>query len=385
VRLAAAPHDGEAISYRAAAIPAIFGAIAARQGRLDEADRSLSRSQRVLSRRGDPLFQLELGFARALHLYEAGERLEALERLGDIHDAYARSGYLLGAFFVGGWLARALLVVGRRGEALERLARIEADARARGLGGIVDEVERTRRYDPLRQIAAPLPSPSPTRRGLHVRARALAAVQAAALGDRARARDPVAGQDAAVAAPGYALDRALAHVVEAVLARLDRDGAATEAALARAVAEATPGALDAFDADLPRALLDAVGRVRVVTPEARRLAVTVDEELARAHVIIDARVHALRWSGGGVALRGRPIVRRLLYALAAHPGRALSKEALAAAAWERAYSPLVHDNPLKSNVGHLRRLVADAGLVVVADELGYRLELPPGSLFVENV
>jgi hypothetical protein len=42
----------------------------------------------------------------------------------------------------------------------------------------------------------------------------------------------------------------------------------------------------------------------------------------------------------------------------------------------------VHDNPLKSNIGHLRRLVADAGLAVVADELGYRLELPPGAIFI---
>ncbi|MCU1279589.1 MAG: hypothetical protein JWM53_3135, partial [bacterium] len=188
-----------------------------------------------------------------------------------------------------------------------------------------------------------------------------------------------------LAQPGYALDRAIAHVVDAVAARLDGDGAAAEAALARAVSEAIPGAVDAFDTDVPRALVDAVGRVRVIDTVARRLLVSAVDDLRRAAVVIDARTHELRTRAGTVPLRGRPIVRRLLYALAAGAGRALSKEALTAAAWEREYSPLVHDNPLKSNVGHLRRLVAGAGLTVAADELGYRLELPPGAVFVDAV
>ncbi|HEX9104039.1 MAG TPA: winged helix-turn-helix domain-containing protein, partial [Polyangia bacterium] len=184
---------------------------------------------------------------------------------------------------------------------------------------------------------------------------------------------------------GYALDRALVHVVDAVLARLDGDGAAVDRALERAAAEALPGALDAFDADLPRALLDAVGRVRVIGAGARRLVACADELRAGASVVIDARTHELVTRRATVALRGRPIVRRLLYALAARAGRPLSKDSLAAATWERDYSPLVHDNPLKSNIGHLRRLVADAGLTVAADELGYRLELPAGALFIDVV
>jgi hypothetical protein len=36
-------------------------------------------------------------------------------------------------------------------------------------------------------------------------------------------------------------------------------------------------------------------------------------------------------------------------------------------------------------VGHLRRLVADAGLTVAADELGYRLELPERALYIDHV
>jgi DNA-binding response OmpR family regulator len=193
------------------------------------------------------------------------------------------------------------------------------------------------------------------------------------------------GVPEALATPGYALDRALVHVVDAVAARLDGDSAAVDTALSRAAAEATPGALDAFDADLPRALLDAVGRVRVIGPGVRRLVSCAEAARTHAAVVIDARNHELVTESATIFLRGRPIVRRLLYALAARPGQPLSKEALAAATWERDYSPLLHDNPLKSNVGHLRRLVADAGLTVATDELGYRLELPRDALFIDHV
>lgn len=208
-------------------------------------------------------------------------------------------------------------------------------------------------------------------------------MRAAADGHVAAARDLVAGNAALTAAPGYALDRAIAALVDAVAARLDGDDAALEAALGRALAESDPAGGDAFDAELPRMLLDALGRVRLVRDGACRLA--PDADCAGARVVIDARQHELRAPGGVVSLRGRPIVRRLLYALCGRAGRALSKEALAVAAWERDYSPLQHDNALKSNVGHLRRLVADAGIVIVADETGYRLELPPGAVFVEAV
>ncbi|HEY2747719.1 MAG TPA: hypothetical protein VGL86_24020, partial [Polyangia bacterium] len=378
------PAAVEPSSYRAAAIPAIFGVIAARAGRLDDADRLLAQSQRVLARRTDPLFQLELGFGRALYQHEAGDRLATLARLSAIDDSFARSGYLLGTLYVGGWVARALFVLGRRAEALDRLARIDEAARARGLVGLVDGNARTRRYDPLRQLVEPLPPPAPTRRGLSLRARLCAAIAAAAAGDASRARELLAGAEVP-ATPGWALDRALVHVVAAVSARLAGDVAAVDAALVRAAAEAVPGAADAFDADLPRALLDAVGRFRVVTAEERRLVVCAEAARAGAAVVIDARTHELCTPSATILLRGRPIVRRLLYALAARAGHALGKEALAAAAWERDYSPLVHDNPLKSNVGHLRRLVAAAGLTVAADELGYRLELGPGAVFIDRV
>jgi len=378
------PAVAEQISYRAATVPAIFGAIAARQGRLDEAERSIARSMKVLSRRADPLFQLELSFGRALYHHEAGDRLDALKRLIAVDDSFARAGYFLGTLYVGSWLGRELLILGRRAEALDRLARIEETARARGLPGLVEGAARTRRHDPLRQLVEPLPLPAPTRRGLYVRARLLAAVQAAACGNLPQAHELV-GASEHLAHPGYALDRALVHVVAAVAARLDGDTAAVDAALLRAAAEATPGAADAFDADLPRALVDAVGRVRLIGPGLRRLVPCAEAARAHAAVVIDARNHELVTPSTTIFLRGRPIVRRLLYALAARAGEPLSKERLASATWEREYSPLVHDNPLKSNVGHLRRLVAGAGLTVAADDLGYRLELPTNALFIDHV
>ena len=383
-RLMTFPPAGEPSSYRAAAVPAIFGVIAARVGRLDDGDRLLTQGQRVLTRRTDPLFQLELAGGRALYHHEAGDRLDTLARLVAIDDSFVRSGYLLGALYLGGWIARVLLILGRRAEALDRLARIDEAARARGLAGLIDGNERARRHDPLRQLIEPLPTPAPSRRGLYLRARLCAAVQAAAAGDATRAREILAGVEIP-ATPGFALDRALVHVVDAASARLAGATTTVDAALARAAAEATPGAADAFDADLPRALLDAVGRFRVVTADARRLVVCAEAARAEAAVVIDARTHELVTPSSTILLRGRPIVRRLLYALAARAGHALGKEALAAAAWERDYSPLVHDNPLKSNVGHLRRLVAAAGLTVAADELGYRLELGPRAVFIDRV
>ncbi|MDB4965431.1 MAG: hypothetical protein JWN44_1120, partial [Myxococcales bacterium] len=174
-------------SYRAALTPGISGVILARQGRIEEAERSLTRGQRVLSRRADPLFQLELAVARALYLYEAGERVEAVRRLTRLHEAYVRSGYYLGTLFVGSWLGRALLLVGRRAEGLDRLARVEEAARARGLEGLVAIVTRSRAVDPLAQLVRAGASLPPARRDRAVRARAHKAVQAAASGDLGRA------------------------------------------------------------------------------------------------------------------------------------------------------------------------------------------------------
>jgi DNA-binding winged helix-turn-helix (wHTH) protein len=75
-----------------------------------------------------------------------------------------------------------------------------------------------------------------------------------------------------------------------------------------------------------------------------------------------------------VSLRRRSVLRKLLYALARRPGSVLGKDELAEAAWGRPYDPLRHDDALKANVLHLRRLLAASGLVIARGDPGYRLE-----------
>lgn len=144
LREAALPVEGEPSSYRAAVASSVFGAVMTRLGRLDEADKMLARGHQILARRTDPLFQLELSFAVALLRLESGRRVEALGELQALDDAYRRAGHLLGSFYVGHWLARALFIVGRRAEALDRLARIEPAVHLRGLRGLARSLARTR-------------------------------------------------------------------------------------------------------------------------------------------------------------------------------------------------------------------------------------------------
>ena len=76
-----------------------------------------------------------------------------------------------------------------------------------------------------------------------------------------------------------------------------------------------------------------------------------------------------------IALRARPILRRLLYALVERVGQTLTKDELTQAVWSQAYDPLRHDNPLFVNLSRLRQLVRDTGLTVEVDNDrgGYRL------------
>jgi hypothetical protein len=170
-------------------------------------------------------------------------------------------------------------------------------------------------------------------------------------------------QDAALArSPGYALERAIATVVSGIAAaRAGRDAEAREA---YAAAE-QQAAAEHVDADLLAALRAAVG---------------VGAEAAPALVVLDARTHELRGAGGVVSFKTRPVLRRLLYALAEQPDRTVAKETLVRRMWDCDYHPLRHDSPLWSNVHRLRRLVRDAGLCIEVDEAGYRLSSPPGFL-----
>ena len=94
-----------------------------------------------------------------------------------------------------------------------------------------------------------------------------------------------------------------------------------------------------------------------------------------APIVVDAVRHEVIAGAKTLALGKRPVMRKLLYALAARPGDVLSKDELTQAAWARPYDPIRHDNPLFVNLSRLRSLLKPVGLTVEADsdQGGYRL------------
>src|SRR4029079_19637533 len=87
---------------------------------------------------------------------------------------------------------------------------------------------------------------------------------------------------------------------------------------------------------------------------------------------------------GGVSARRtrRWVLRRLLYAPARRPGSVLGKDELAEAVWDRPYDPVRHDDALKSNILHLRRVLAGTGLVIARGDPGYRLDAVGRFVFI---
>ena len=348
--------------------PLLTGWMLASLSRIDEAEAVLA-SRDAPRLRGDRLSALSDDFARATLLREKGERLAALELFRECSDGFARGGHLLGALWMRPSLIRMLLLVGRRREALELLERTRAQARDLGLAAAERRCARSLAADPLRQLARGAGRGlAPGERGHEPRERALAALRHAAAG-RQREALALVEQDA-VAGPGFGLDRALAHLARAVLARLDGDEAAGAAQLARAVAEA---AADGADPELVVALDEAVGRLRIVSTSERRLQPRAPADLSRFDVILDERTHELSYPGGRLSLRRRPVLRRLLYALASRYGRALSKEILAERALGVHYHPLRHDNLLAVHMRRLRAALAPAGLKIDFIDDGYGL------------
>ena len=233
--------------------------------------------------------------------------------------------------------------------------------RARALGALVlaraalnsaDDDRVTRLAMAVRDEAGP-PSPS-------VRTRAFQAIAAALRGDDT-AVDRALGRIADSATipdeerPGYHVETALAHLALGLVARR----AVTPGGWTAARTAAAP-VLVAADADLLDALL------AVIDVEPGRIAPPVVIDIARHEVVAGARV---------VSLATRPVLRRLLYALAERVGETLCKDDLTRAAWGQEYDPLRHDNPLFVNVSRLRQLLKDTGLALDADNDrgGYRL------------
>jgi hypothetical protein len=137
------------------------------------------------------------------------------------------------------------------------------------------------------------------------------------------------------------------------------------------------------DPALVMAALRGLGDVAVVTGAGRRwLASSSSLVLPPDAAVLDARCDALIVRGEPRSLRRYPVRRRLLYALARHPGTVLGKDALVEAGWGCAYDPLRHDDLLKATVLHLRRVLADSGVAIACGHPGYRLDAAAPFLFV---
>lgn len=352
--------DESPLPYEASVlVPAGSASILARLGRFEESDELLAAAERVATRQLDPSSQLYYQRMRAGIAWERGDRVGALEILQAVADGYARAGSI-SELLVRPWIGRALLALGRRGEALRVLQSAAERADRAGLGVVAGAIEATRAWDPIEQIRDGLAGRElGPKRGEVARARAVQALRAAAAGDTRRARDLVDANAGASSGPGYALDRVMERLALATAARVDHraDDAAAELENAARIA-----ADRGVDPELVPAIVDCVGRIGVV---------------------LDGRSHELRARGSVIALSKRPVLRRLLYSLAERPNQTGDKEHIVGAVWSADYDPLRHDNLLWVNIRRLRVLLEPTGLAIDADDGGYCLRVPDGFAYIE--
>jgi DNA-binding response OmpR family regulator len=305
--------------------------------------------------------------------HERGLRTEATAALQSCLAGFVPCGLPAAAAWCRRQLARCLLVAGRRRDAWQLLA----DARDADEAGA--DAAWLERDDPVTALRVDEPVPLLGHRGAWTRAHAVSAVRAAMRGDANQAAVRIAEVERHAHGPGYALDRVLAHLARAALLAIDGSAPAanTELLLARGTAVEGP-----VDADLVTELVCALGDIVVVTGADRRLASSSSLELPADAVIADARSHGLTVGGQLRSLVRFPIRRRLLYALALHPGRVLDKEQLVEAVWGHPYDPLRHDDTIKSNIFYLRRSLVGSGVAIVCGHPGYRLEADARFAFV---
>lgn len=351
----------------------LAGAVA-QQGSFDEAERLVQLAEQSLSVDSDLRVRADLRGIAATIAFAAGRRGEARAGLEAVQRTFERAGYLPALGWSFAWLGRVLLSLGQRRAGLAQLVEARAIADATGLAAIAHTVARSHAED----VASPAwlarpPCADPARPVERVRANLSAAIRAASIGDAqrmqhllARAAPPGDGDD-------WALDRALAELAGAVLARAlgDPGGARQRLATATAIA-ADAGA----DPDLVPAVFAMVDRVRIdgaatPTAAASRPAAAADP----VDLIVDTCEHALHAGRRTVSLEKHPRLRAALYAFAAAPAYTLAKEALVHAIWGVAYDPLAHDRSLKANMHRLRRLLESTGIRLVHDGGAYRLDV----------
>ena len=365
--------DGDAAS-QSVWPPALFSLILAELGEIAEAERLLETAERIAARRADGRHQIELGACRAFVQFERGDRSEAIEGLRAAATALERVGHLLAALWYKVWLAGWLVQVGRRREGRQLLTDVVANAQASGIASLVDAAQRNAERDPVAELAVDSRPPPRDKQGERARASALAALRAAARGHAEEMVLRLGEVDALSSRPGYGLDRVIAHLARAIILRMHSRSDAAAAELGELVKIA---AAECVDADLLTELVARLGDVLVVTGRCQRqLAPEAAVDLAPYTVVIDARTHELRIGDETRSLRRRVVVRRLLYSLASHPGRIVPKAELVEAAWARPYDPLQHDDPIKSNILHLRRALDGTGIEIEFDDTGYCLHAP---------
>ena len=214
---------------------------------------------------------------------------------------------------------------------------------------------------------------------IETRSLALSALRAAACGEPRQMHALLAEVERSAHGPSHAMDRALARVARATVLALDGCAAAADAELTAALHAA---ARERIDLEEVFAAIRVLGDVVVVTRTGRRLAASSALALPQGAVVLDARSDELIVRGESRSLQRYPVRRRLLYALAAHPGCVLGKDALVEAAWGCAYDPLRHDDLIKANILHLRRVLAGSGIAIACGHPGYRLDVAEPFAFV---
>lgn len=368
----------EALPYAtASATRTLLSAMMARLGRAEEA-RALLEGDDSGS---DLSSQVNEKRMRACIHYELGERLEALEMFRSAAAIFWSAGHVVTALVCDSWAGRTLLVLGRRAEALELLDKTERGARERGLLGTAAACERAKRLDPLSRLDTPVAiagvssgsgpvavAPRNDTPGEAVRNAALAALREAVDGHGSLATRHIEVVLTRAKGRGYGLDRAMAHLARAALARQGGRDDDSKHAIDEAEHAASD---DGADADIVPALLRRIGL------PARSLDST-------GVVVLDAKSHELRIGDRVISLKRRGSLRRLLYGFASRPGTVMDKEQLAHLLWPARYVPERHDGAIWVNIRRLRQLLEGTGMHVELDEDGYFLSVPSDFTFVEK-
>lgn len=422
--------------------PLFFSSVLARTGNRAESQRVLSEVESDVADFEDPLVEVSQRMIRVTLLECEGAFDEALRLVAEVEATYQQAGMALASLWARLARGRLLLRTGRVRAGRARLEELARGAAELGAHAVVRLAEETLRADPLAAALGEAGGgsgwPEAARRaagrpGAQHRGKALAALAALGEGQLEVARgyavalesgepapglarglgmDPAAERTAertadrtADRASGSAFDRtadrvfeptfdpaadpltaALLTLVRAALAQpREREVLLAEALAQAAAAGADPELLPALAARaMPGAEAMAVvepapARASTRTPGASGASGASGAAPAGGMtVVIDTVNHELRCDERVVALARRPSVRRLLYTLAAEPGRVCDKEALTRGIWNTAYHPTRHDGALWVNVKRLREVLDGTGLRVDSSDEGYRLRVDDG-------